>query len=129
VSTIEAFCSERCALAKSDQRRKVLHAPNKDDIPQDVRAAVLKRDSVCQMCEETSKLNVHHIFFRSEAPIEWRHDPSNLIVLCRGDHDLVHSDKEKYQRVLLDKMTRLGYAVDYDTAIDNGCPMPVGVSS
>jgi len=110
VSAVEAFCTEDCALAKSYQRSKVARKPSKDDIPADVRQAVLKRDSICQMCEATAGLHVHHIYYRSEAPIEWRHDPSNLITLCAIDHDLVHSDKKKYQKVLLDKMVQRGYA-------------------
>ena len=115
MSAVEAFCSEVCALEKRNQRSKVAREPSKDGIPEDVRKKVLRRDSVCQMCEATSNLHVHHIRYRSEAPIEWRHDPSNLIVLCVLDHDLVHSNKGMYQQILLDKMARRGYADPHET--------------
>ena len=121
-SPIEAFCSEECAFDKRNKRSSAASQPSRDDIPEEVRQYVLKRDSVCQLCQSTRDLHVHHIFYRSEAAIEWRHDPSNLIVLCAIDHDLVHSDKTTYQRLLVDKMARKGYSVDYVQAKTNGRP-------
>lgn len=100
-------------MAKRSKRSSAARQPSRDGIPEDVRQLVLKRDLVCQLCESTINLHVHHIFYRSEAPIEWRHDPSNLVVLCAEDHDLVHSDKARYQRLLLDKMARRGYSSSY----------------
>lgn len=119
MSSVEAFCSEGCALAKSNRRSSVARRPSAQGIPDVVHQAVLDRDVSCQMCGSKRNLHVHHIYYRSEALIEWRHDEANLIVLCRDDHDLVHSDKGKYQRKLLDKMKKKGYADPHESTTSN----------
>jgi 5-methylcytosine-specific restriction endonuclease McrA len=123
VSSIEAFCSEECTLAKGRKRSALVRSSNSDEIPPAVRQLVLKRDRSCQLCGSTRSLHVHHIYYRSEAPAQWRHDPSNLIVLCLEDHDLVHSNKRKFQRHLLDLMAKRGYSLNYDQAEEAGHPM------
>jgi hypothetical protein len=60
------------------------------------RAYVLDRDSnTCQQCKgksKDSKLEVHHILFRSEQGSD---DVDNLITLCKTCHDRVHNDTIK----------------------------------
>lgn len=62
---------------------------------------VLERDKGC--CRLCGKLNIqlHHIYYRSE-----RKDlidvPYNCIMLCFDCHKLVHSNKKKYQPILLE---------------------------
>lgn len=62
---------------------------------------VYKRDNgICRMCGK-SNIELHHIKYRSEA----KHlidEPSNCIMLCADHHKLVHSNKKKYQPILLE---------------------------
>lgn len=55
----------------------------------------------CAFCGTTQNLNYHHILYRSQ-----RKDlidvPSNGILLCQECHSIAHSNKKKYQLILLD---------------------------
>ena len=66
---------------------------------------VYKRDNgICRMCGK-SNIELHHIKYRSEA----KHlidEPSNCIMLCSEHHKLVHSNKKKYQPMLLEIMAQ-----------------------
>ena len=48
----------------------------------------------------------HHIKYKSEGGGD---EHSNLITLCRACHDLVHSDKRKYQKILIDYKKTLAF--------------------
>ena len=56
------------------------------------REAVLHRDKyACQCCgKKRTKLEVHHIVFRSQGGTD---DEKNLITLCKECHDAIHSGK------------------------------------
>ena len=62
---------------------------------------VYERDKGC--CRLCNKINIelHHIKYRSEAK-DLIDEPSNCIMLCFDCHKLVHSDKKKYQPILLE---------------------------
>lgn len=79
--------------------RKTMSSSNKKDTPEDIKNEVLKLDShACRSCLSKSKgLHVHHIVYRSEGG---QHLIENLITLCFYCHDMVHSDKDKYQPLL-----------------------------
>lgn len=55
----------------------------------------------CVFCGTTQNLHYHHIYYRSERK-DLIDDPSNGIMLCEKCHRLVHSNKRKYQPILLD---------------------------
>lgn len=63
------------------------------------KAYVLNRDNhTCQHCKNKSKdsrLEVHHIIFRSQNGSD---DESNLIVLCKTCHDDLHNEKIKLKK-------------------------------
>ena len=62
---------------------------------------VFERDNgICRLCGNKN-IHLHHIIYRSEskALID---EPSNCVLLCEKCHRLVHSDKKKYQPVLLE---------------------------
>lgn len=64
---------------------------------------VLKRDNYkCRLLDCTcyGKLELHHIRYRSEAK-DLINEPTNCICLCTFHHKLVHSNKKKYQPILL----------------------------
>ena len=54
----------------------------------------------CQLCGSTCWLEIHHIVYRSE---NGSNDERNLIRLCKKCHEMVHSNKKKWQKFLLDK--------------------------
>ena len=58
-------------------------------------------DGRCVFCYTTNNLHYHHIYYRSERK-DLIDDPSNGIMLCEEHHRLVHSNKRKYQPILLD---------------------------
>ena len=55
----------------------------------------------CVFCHSTYNLHYHHIYYRSERK-DLIDEPSNGIMLCEEHHRLVHSNKRKYQPILLD---------------------------
>ncbi len=76
----------------------------KKGTPADLRKKIKERDEyTCQLCKESEQyhykgwLQVHHIIYRSELG---QHHSSNLVLLCLDCHNLVHSNKKKYQPLL-----------------------------
>lgn len=61
----------------------------------------------CGLCNNADNLQLHHIRYRGERK-DLIDEPSNCIMLCHRDfsenkcHRLVHSNKKKYQPILLD---------------------------
>lgn len=60
----------------------------------------------CGLCKASDKLELHHIYFRSEAP-DKIDDPLNCIMLCHKDfsknrcHLKVHQKKKYWQPILI----------------------------
>lgn len=60
----------------------------------------------CERCGRSDQMRyeVHHIFYRSEKPNhENLHDRKNLIMLCIGCHNYLHSHKKEREK--LDKFS------------------------
>lgn len=55
----------------------------------------------CAFCCTTNNLHYHHIYYRSERK-DLIDEPSNGIMLCEECHRLVHSNKRKWQPILLE---------------------------
>lgn len=63
---------------------------------------VYERDKgCCRFCGAIDNLQLHHIYYRSERK-DLIDEPSNCIMLCFDCHKLVHSNKKKYQPILLE---------------------------
>lgn len=60
---------------------------------------IVDNEPYCQLCGSTSYLHIHHIYYRSQLG---KTVEKNLIRLCSKCHQLVHSNKRKYQPILLD---------------------------
>ena len=61
----------------------------------------------CQLCGSPYNLHIHHIYYRSQLGLTI---PKNLIRLCINCHQLVHSNKKKYQPILLEmQYKKYGY--------------------
>ena len=65
----------------------------------EIYAKIIEDQPYCQLCGSTSYLHIHHIYYRSQLG---KTVEKNLIRLCSKCHQLVHSNKRKYQPVLLD---------------------------
>lgn len=62
---------------------------------------VYERDNgMCRLCG-SKNVHLHHIVYRSESKA-LINEPSNCILLCEEHHRLVHSNKRKYQPMLLE---------------------------
>lgn len=73
---------------------------------------VYERDKgCCRLCGAVDNLQLHHIYYRSERK-DLIDEPNNCIMLCHRDfsknkcHKLVHSNKKKYQPILLEIMAQ-----------------------
>lgn len=72
-------------------------------VSQETYQKVFQRDKgKCRLLDKTclGKLELHHILYRSERK-DLIDEPSNCICLCTFHHKLVHSNKKKYQPILL----------------------------
>ena len=90
-------CSENCLRTVRDRVRS-RPVKRKPDVPADVRQRVFARDGHrCRYCGSERSLMLHHIDYRSEGG---PHEEWNLIALCAVHHELVHSDKRRFQPLL-----------------------------
>lgn len=116
---IVAVCSEDCLRGLRTKRMPRREPP--PDIPELTRANVRDRDRHrCRFCGRIDTLHEHHIHYRSEGV---DHSPENLIVLCLEHHDVVHSDKGRWQPVCLAYVAQLQqgrqrYLVEIDREIN-----------
>ena len=60
---------------------------------------IVDEQPYCQLCGSTQWLEIHHIVYRSELG---SNDERNLIRLCKYHHQLVHSNKRKWQPYLIE---------------------------
>lgn len=97
---VQAFCSAEC------MRKKRPTASIRDDIPSSTRSEVHARfKKMCAYCGRSNKrLHIHHIKYRSEGV---DHSLNNLVLLCETHHDMVHSNKRKWQPMLQDFIRRI----------------------
>lgn len=96
-------CSELCDLnirERQNQRRQVRRLKGEiSELSTQKKARIRQRDGGrCRWCGSRSNLQVHHILYRSQGgpDEEW-----NLITLCEACHRRAHSDKRRYQPLLL----------------------------
>lgn len=61
---------------------------------------IVEKEYYCQLCGSPYNLHIHHIYYRSQGGLTVE---KNLIRLCINCHQLVHSNKKKYQPMLLEK--------------------------
>lgn len=108
ITPTQVFCSKECVSKKTfKQRADRIAKSNSKKIPSKIEKEVRSRDrNKCRACETKHKrswpVSPHHIMYRSEGG---QHTVDNLILLCPGCHDKVHSDKD-YQRVILRQKDR-----------------------
>ena len=73
----------------------------KESVTDEVYKIVYERDKgKCRLCGSTQNIQAHHILYRSERK-DLINEPTNMIMLCIKCHQLVHSNKKKYQPILL----------------------------
>ena len=72
-------------------------------VTQETYNRVMQRDNYrCVMLnyECKGKIELHHVRYRSERK-DLINEPNNCVCLCTFHHKLVHSNKKKYQPILL----------------------------
>lgn len=110
---LSSFCDEDCRRNKAREYESVRSSPKrakmkrkraKNPMPEGLRDAVIAADGgKCRGCGISNGLHVHHIMYRSQGG---EHRIENLITLCFTCHDVVHSDKGKWQPACLVLMVR-----------------------
>ena len=60
---------------------------------------IVDEQHYCQLCGSANWLEIHHIYYRSQGGLN---DERNLIRLCKKCHQMVHSNKKKWQLFLLE---------------------------
>lgn len=86
---------------KSPKKSKIHRKSRKMIVTKDTYNYVIERDNYsCRLCGSTSFLQLHHILYRSQRK-DLINDVDNCIMLCSDCHRLVHSNKKKWQPILL----------------------------
>lgn len=76
-------------------------------IEKKVYQQICEEEPYCILCGSNYWLQVHHIYYRSQGGLTVK---KNLIRLCQKCHNLVHSNKKKYQPMLLEiQYKKYGY--------------------
>lgn len=65
----------------------------------EIYRSIVEEQPYCMLCGSTYWLQIHHIYYRSQGGLTIK---KNLIRLCDKCHKLVHSNKKKYQPMLLE---------------------------
>ena len=99
---------EKCHVCefKEYKKQKSIKKVSKKRIfvSKETYSKVFTRDSGrCQLCGAYQNLHAHHILYRSQRK-DLIDEPTNIIMLCENCHRLVHSNKKKYQPILLEMM-------------------------
>lgn len=102
------ICSQECftAFVEKTRAKRVRRKAHREQkftggrrLPGTCRDRVRRRDGGrCRWCGTTDLLQIHHVFYRSEGGAD---TPRNLLTLCWECHERAHSNKRKYQRILL----------------------------
>lgn len=104
------ICTQECfdAYLQKVRDKRVRRKENREKkhvntggrrLPGTCRDRVKRRDSeTCRWCGTTDLVQIHHVRYRSEGGPD---TPRNLISLCAGCHERAHSNKKKYQPILL----------------------------
>lgn len=64
---------------------------------------ITEEEPYCQICGSTSFLHRHHIRYGACGRKTYL---GNIIVLCEECHRVVHSNKKKWQPILIDKANK-----------------------
>ena len=71
-------------------------------VSNEVYNIVIERDNYsCRLCGSTSWIQLHHILYRSQRK-DLINNVDNCIMLCDNCHRLVHSNKKKWQPILIE---------------------------
>ena len=97
-------CDKNCSKLILVANKPIKKVSNKRiTVTEETYNKVMQRDNYkCRLLDCTcyGKLELHHIQYRSEAK-DLINEPTNCICLCTFHHKLVHSNKKKYQPILL----------------------------
>lgn len=84
------------------QKKKIHHTKKRITVSKETYNVIIQRDNYsCRLCGSTNWLALHHILYRSERK-DLINDIDNCIMLCESCHRTVHSNKKKWQPILLE---------------------------
>lgn len=91
------------SLTKKPVKNTKMHNKSKKlTVTKETYNFVIERDNYsCRLCGSTNWIQLHHILYRSQRR-DLTNDVDNCIMLCDDCHRLVHSNKKKWQPILLD---------------------------
>lgn len=97
--------AEKCRICPFKEYKKVKPikkiSKKKIKVSHETYMKVYERDEgVCQLCGTNQNIHAHHVLYRSQRK-DLIDEPTNMILLCEEHHSLVHSNKKKYQPMLL----------------------------
>ena len=90
--------------AKHSKLSNTVHKSKKRRITvsKETYSFVIERDKYsCRLCGSTNWISLHHILYRSERR-DLINNVDNCIMLCENCHRKVHSNKKKWQPILLE---------------------------
>jgi hypothetical protein len=97
-------CDKSCLKLILVRNRPIKKKSNKRiTVTEETYNKVMQRDNYkCVMLnyECKGKIELHHVRYRSERK-DLINEPNNCVCLCTFHHKLVHSNKKKYQPILL----------------------------
>lgn len=83
------------------KRVKMRNKSNKLTVTKETYNFVIERDNYsCRLCGSTNWLQLHHVLYRSQRR-DLINNIDNCIMLCEECHRLVHSNKKKWQPILI----------------------------
>ena len=97
-------CDKNCLNLIYKANKTIKKVSNKRiTVTEETYNKVMQRDNYkCVMLnyECKGKIELHHVRYRSERK-DLINEPNNCVCLCTFHHKLVHSNKKKYQPILL----------------------------
>ncbi len=83
------------------KRAKMRNKSNKLTVTKETYNFIIERDNYsCRLCGSTNWLQLHHVLYRSQRR-DLINNIDNCIMLCEECHRLVHSNKKKWQPILI----------------------------
>lgn len=120
--SLTVVCSKDCFENKQKKPKSTKRQINTKKAPtgvtRETRKEVLERDfHRCKYCHSRQNLHVHHIRYRSQGGAN---TADNLVTLCLAHHELVHSEKRRWQPALLQLlcMSRQATVLEAEAALN-----------
>lgn len=97
-----SYKNKKCTVYSKNSAKTKNKSNKRITVSKEVYNTVTERDNYCcRLCGSTNWIQLHHILYRSQRR-DLINDVDNCIMLCDDCHKLVHSNKKKWQPILLE---------------------------